>query len=424
MAGEFACSNELLNQLQSNIVWGQRGNYFEVPTDCPQRDERLGWTGDAQVFVRTATFNMNVAPFFEKWMADMRDAQQPNGEFPHYAPRLDEKRSSAAWADAGVICPWVIYERYGNLQILADNFDAMRRWVDFQETSSKNLIRPNTGYGDWLAIDAPKPGAAPTPKPLIGTAYFAHTANLVAKAAAALGRKTEAEHYAQLAGRIKAAFNREFVNADGRLIKETQTGYLLALGFDLLPESKREVAVAALIEDIKSRDWHLSTGFVGTGLLMPVLSKVGRNDVAYRILLQETYPGWLYSIRQGATTMWERWNSYTHTDGFGPVGMNSFNHYAYGAVGEWLYAVIAGIDAGAPGFKKILIQPQPGGGLTWAKGRLDSPYGVIATEWKLDGDNFTLAATIPANTTATVLLPNGERHEVGAGQHNFTVKQR
>lgn len=420
-AGDFSCSNELLNRLQANIVWGQKGNYLEVPTDCPQRDERLGWTGDAQVFVRTAAFNMNVSPFFEKWMADMRDAQQPDGQFPHYAPRLDETKSSPAWADAGVICPWVIYQQYGNTRILADNFESMRRWVDYQEQTSQQLIRPDHGFGDWLAIDAPDAGNAPTPKSLIGTAYFAHTAHILSEAAKVLGRDAEAKHYAGLSQQVKTAFNERFVQPDGRLKKETQTGYLLALGFDLLPEALRPAAVKALIADIESRDWHLSTGFVGTGLLMPVLSKAGRDDVAYRILMQESYPGWLYSIRQGATTMWERWNSYTHQNGFGPVGMNSFNHYAYGAVGEWMYAAIAGIDAAAPGFRKILIHPRPGGGLTWAKGRLDSPYGVIASEWKLTGSRFSLKVTIPPNTTAIIRLPNGETHETGAGARSYEI---
>lgn len=418
--GEFACSDERLNRLQQNIVWGQRGNFLEVPTDCPQRDERLGWTGDAQVFVRTAAFNYDIATFFEKWMADMRDAQQPNGEFPHYAPRLDETRSSAAWADAGVICPWVIYERYGNTRILEENFEAMRRWVDFQEKSSRDLIRPSTGFGDWLAIDAPKPGEAPTPKSLIGTAYFAYTARLVAQAATVLGKTAEAAAYADLADRVRLAFQREFVQPDGRLKKETQTGYLLALGFELLPAAQRPTALAALAADLASRGNHLSTGFVGTGLLLPVLSQSGRTDLAYEVLMKETYPGWLYSIAQGATTMWERWNSYTHADGFGPVGMNSFNHYAYGAVGEWLYAVVAGIDALAPGYQRILIHPRPGGGVTWARGRLDSPYGTISTDWKIEAGKFSLEALVPPNTTALVILPDGTRHEIAAGRHRFT----
>ncbi len=413
--GTFSCSHELLNQLQQNIVWGQKGNYFEVPTDCPQRDERLGWNGDAQVFVRTACYNMDVAPFFEKWLADMRDSQMPDGQFPHFAPLIGTLRmsSSPGWADAGVICPWVIYERYGNTRILADNFDSMKRWVDYQHRTSKKLIRPDGGFGDWLAV------GVETPRSLIGTAYFAHTAKLLSHAATVLQRGDEAKHYAALSQQVADAFNREFVHPDGRLKTESQTGYLLALGFDLLPEEKRPVALNALVADLESRDWHLSTGFLGTGLLMPVLSKAGRNDVAYRVVLQESYPGWLYSVRQGATTMWERWNSYTHENGFGDAAMNSFNHYAYGAVGEWMYSVIAGIDAAEPGFRKILIHPQPGGGLTWAKGRLESPYGVISTAWKLDDSKFTLEVTIPPNTTATIRLPDGKSHESGSGTYTF-----
>ncbi len=413
--GEFSCSNALLNQLQSNIVWGQKGNYFEVPTDCPQRDERLGWTGDAQVFARTACFNMDVAPFFEKWLADMRDSQMPDGQFPHFAPLVGTLRmsSSAGWADAGVICPWTIHERYGNTRILADNFESMKRWVDYQHRTSKQMIRPEGGFGDWLAV------GVQTPKTLIGTAYFAHTSNVLSQAAAVLDRDEEAKQYANLSRQVKDAFNREFVLPDGRLKTESQTGYLLALGFDLLPEDRRAVALEALLADLESRDWHLSTGFLGTGLLMPVLSKAGRNDVAYRILLQETYPGWLYSVRQGATTMWERWNSYTHEKGFGDASMNSFNHYAYGAVGEWMYSVIAGIEAAEPGFRKIRIQPQPGGGLTWAKGQLECPYGVISTDWKLEDKKFSLKVTIPPNTTAIILLPDGTSHEAGSGTHDY-----
>lgn len=423
MTGEFECSNPLLNRLQSNIVWGQKGNYLEVPTDCPQRDERLGWTGDAQVFVRTATFNMEIQPFFEKWMADMRDAQQPNGQVPVIIPRLDDKGSSPAWSDAVTICPWTIYDRYGNERILAENLGAMADWVDYQESSSDDLIWPSKdawgGFGDWLAIDAPTPGEAPTPKNLIGTAHFANSATLTAKAAEVVGDTNRAQHYRDLAERVRQAFRKEFVNRDGTLKKETQTGYLLALAFDMLEENQREKAVERLIADIESRGWHLSTGFVGTGLLMPTLSEVGRNDVAYRILMQETYPGWLYSIRQGATTMWERWNSYTHEDGFGPVSMNSFNHYAYGAVGEWMYSVIGGIDNIEPGFKKIRIRPLPGGGLNSARASLESPYGLISTSWNVKGQGFKLEATIPPNTTAVVELPDGKRHEVGSGHHSF-----
>ncbi len=428
VTGSFECSNPLLNQLQSNILWGQKGNFLEVPTDCPQRDERLGWTGDAQVFVRTATFNMDIDAFFEKWMADMRDAQLENGIVPVIIPRLNNDGASPAWSDAAVICPWVIYERYGNERILADNFELMRRWVDYQIDTSDDYIWPGEkhgswqGFGDWLAIDAPTPGEAPTPKIQIGTAYFAQVAKLLAKAAEILGKTEKAKYYSETSKKAKEAFVREFVNEDGRLKKETQTGYCLALGFDILPEKMRKTATDALVADIQSRGWHLSTGFVGTGLLMPVLSRMDRNDVAYRILLQESYPGWLYSIKQGATTMWERWNSYSHTDGFGDAGMNSFNHYAYGAVGEWMYSVIGGIDTLEPGYKKILIRPQPGGDITWAKTSLKSPYGMIATDWNLNGSTFELSVEIPPNTTAVIQLPDGQEFEKGSGNHSFAVE--
>lgn len=431
VTGRFETSDPLINQLQSNIVWGQKGNFLEVPTDCPQRDERLGWTGDAQVFIRTACFNMDVAAFFEKWMADVRDAQTPDGVFHHVAPAIGNAWASSAWADAGVICPWTIFRCYGDKEILRENFEAMTRWVDYQHRESKDLVASHTGFGDWLAIDAPDPGRAPTPVRLISTAYFAWTARLLAAAARELGKAAEAQTYERLWERVRETFQNEWVTPNGRVVGNTQTGYLLALAFDLLPEAQRPVALAHLVSDIEGRGWKLSTGFVGTPLLCPVLTRFGRTDVAYRLLHQRAYPSWLYSVDQGATTIWERWNSYTKEGGFGDVGMNSFNHYAYGSVGEWMYATVLGVDLAAesPAFQSFVLRPEPGGELTWVKGSLDAPHGRIEAEWKREGHQVTFRATVPANSVATFRLPAGAREcslgtgstfPLPAGRHEVT----
>jgi len=412
--GVFECSNADINQLQSNIRWGQKGNFLEVPTDCPQRNERLGWTGDAQVFARTACFNMDAEAFFTKWMQDLRDAQYADGRVPDVCPDVlglptgaGNARGVAAWADAVVIVPWTVYQCFGDVGILAENFDAMAAWVEFMRASSDRLIRPVVGYGDWLAIDAVTPGAAPTPRDLIGTAYFAHCARLVSKAAGLLGREADGRRFAELSEQVVAAFRREFVTPAGRVVGHTQTGYLLALAFDLLPAEQRSVALGHLVADIERRGGKLSTGFVGTPLLAPVLSRFGRTDVAYTLLLQDEYPSWLYPIRNGATTMWERWNSWTREKGFGEVGMNSFNHYAYGAIGEWLYAKVGGLDVDpdCPGYRHLIVAPEPGGGLTWARAELDTPYGRAASHWRMENDRFELDLTVPPNACATITLP-------------------
>jgi len=424
-SGSFECSNKVLNQLQSNILWGQRGNYFEVPTDCPQRDERLGWTGDAQVFIRAASWNMDVRAFFEKWMDDMRDAQDERGSFPNFAPNLGKRDGAHGWGDAGVICPWVVYERYGDVRILEENYDAMKAWVRFREEGSKDLIPPDAGFGDWLAIESVG-RVGTTPRDLIGAAYFAHSSDLVSRIAGILGEEKDAEYYAALRDRVKAAFCKHFVTETGRVCGETQTAYLLALAYDILPEALRPAAFERLVADLKFRDYHLSTGFLGTPLLCPVLTRFGRTDLAYRVLLQETYPGWLFSILQGATTMWERWNSYSKKDGFGDVAMNSFNHYAYGAVGDWMYSTILGLatDPERPGYRHVLVRPIPGGGLTRASGSLETPYGRLASSWEIRGGKFRMELEVPPNATATVRLGKLKPKEAKAGVHRYSVALR
>ena len=407
--GRFRCSNPALNRLNENIRWGLRGNFLDVPTDCPQRDERLGWTGDAQVFVGTAAFHYDVRTFFQKWMHDLADGQRKDGAFPDIAPNLLPTFGNAAWGDAGVICPWKIFWHYGDKEILEKFYPAMARWIDYQEKTSNNLLRPPTAYGDWLAINAVSPPNAPVPCDLVGTAYFAHTTQLMEKTATVLGKRADALAFRRLHGRIVKAFQNAYVTPGGRVVGHCQTSYLLALAFDLLPPALRPKAFGHLVDLIQARDWHLTTGFVGTPLLCPVLTRFGRADIAYRLLLQDTYPSWLYTVKNGATTMWERWNSYTKESGFGPVDMNSFNHYAYGAIGEWIYGVVGGIRPMAPGFKKILFAPQPGGDLRWARTSLETPLGLAKCHWKLTGKRLAIELTVPEGTNSMLELPPGFR---------------
>jgi alpha-L-rhamnosidase len=409
-AGSFECSNGMVNELQENILWGQRGNFLSVPTDCPQRDERLGWMGDAQVFVRTASFNMDVAAFFEKWMADVEDAQSPEGAFPDVAPLLkgsglmDLRWGAPAWGDAGIIVPWTIYRTYDDARIVERHYDAMVRWMEYLHKANPDLIRKNrmgNNYGDWLS-----PKGDYTPKHLLATAYWAYDARLMAEMAGAIGRAEDAKSYSDLNERIKGAFNEAYVSPDGRIEGDTQTCYLLALHMGLLPEELRPVAAEHLVGAIESEDWHLSTGFAGVGYLCPVLTDTGHTDVAYRLLLNETYPSWGYTIKNGATTIWERWDGWTEENGFQSPNMNSFNHYSLGSVGEWLYRYAAGIDLGAPGYGHIVIRPHPGGDLAYARGEYDSVRGRISSYWKIEDGVFSLEVLIPPNTSATVHVPS------------------
>jgi len=404
-AGTFVCSQPMVNQLQHNIVWGQRGNFLSVPTDCPQRDERLGWMGDAQIFARTATYNRDVAAFYEKWMDDVEDAQSPAGGFSDVSPRLvDAGDGAPAWGDAGIIVPWTVYQAYGDTGVLGAHWGAMTRWLDYITQSNPDGLwskRRNNDFGDWLSI------AADTPKDVLATAYYAYDASLMARMARALGRGQEAVRYDALFTHIKNAFNAAYVSPDGRVKGDTQTCYVLALRFGLLPPDLRPLAAKHLVADIAAKNEHLSTGFVGVGYLCPVLTETGHNDVAYRLLLNDTFPSWGYSIKQGATTIWERWDGYTKEKGFQDPGMNSFNHYSLGSVGQWLYQDVAGIDTdpNAPGFAHILIHPHPGPGLTQARAVYDSIRGRIVSAWRTDGAGLALDVTIPANTTATVFVP-------------------
>jgi len=407
--GTFTSSHEKLNQLQSNIVWGLRGNFFDIPTDCPQRDERMGWTGDAQVFGPTAMFNANVYKFWASWLQSVRESQYDNGGIPWVVPDvLYNNKVSAGWGDVCTIIPWKIYYRTGDKKILEENYETMKGWVAYHETSSKDFISSMGGFADWLQpLPANGDNKGDTSHSLIGTAFFAHSAKLTAQTAQALGKTEDYNTYNQLYKNVANAFNNKYFDEDGKVkdVAETQTSYLLALAFDLLPEAKQANAKQYLLEKIKEADDHLRTGFLGTPLLSEVLDETGEIDLMYKLLFNETYPSWFYSINQGATTIWERWNSYSKEEGFNPQNMNSLNHYAYGAIGEWMYERIAGIAPLEPGYKKIRIAPQPRTPLNSASASYETPYGKVTSSWKIENNTFQLETTIPPNTTAVISIP-------------------
>ncbi|MCW2898814.1 MAG: rhamnosidase [Streptosporangiaceae bacterium] len=406
----------MMNQLHHNITWGQRGNFLSIPTDTPARDERLGWTGDINVFAPTAAYNMESARFLTKWLQDLRDVQTSDGAFTDVAPLGERLGSgSAGWGDAGVTVPWSLYQAYGDRQVLEQSYPAMTRWISYLERNSTGHLRPAAGFGDWLNV------ADETPKDVIATAYFAYSTGLVAKTARALGKEDEARHYDELFGQIRDAFDRAYVSGDGRVKGDTQTAYVLALSMDLLPDSARGPAADRLVQLIQAKDWHLSTGFLGTPRLLPVLTATGHTDVAYRLLQQRTFPSWGYQIDKGATTMWERWDSIKPDGSFQDKGMNSFNHYAYGSVGEWMYQNITGISAGEPGYRRVVIRPRPGGDVHRASGRYDSVYGPITTRWEVRDGRFTLDVSVPVNTTAEVWVPAASAGAVTEGGRKATT---
>lgn len=402
---DFETNVPMLNQLHSNITWGQRGNFLSIPTDTPARDERLGWTGDINVFAPTAAYTMESARFLTKWLDDLRDGQPDDGAFPDVAPFIGTVgKGVAGWGDAGVTVPWALYQAYGDKRVLEQSWSSMLKWLDYLEKHSSGYLRPAEGYGDWLNIQDE------TPKDVIGTAYFAHSADLVAQVAEALGK--DPAPYKKLFGSVRDAFRAAYVTGSGRVKGDTQTAYVLALSMDLLADSDRAPAAARLVELIKSKEWHLSTGFLGTPRLLPVLTATGHTDVAYRLLVQRSFPSWGYQIDKGATTMWERWDSIKPDGSFQDAGMNSFNHYAYGSVGEWMYTNISGIAPADPGFRKILVRPRPGGGVTEARSTFDALYGPVTTHWKTGPEGFRLTLTLPANTTAEVWIPADKRTHV------------
>ena len=407
--GTFTSSHEKLNQLQSNIVWGLRGNFLDIPTDCPQRNERLGWTGDAQVFGPTSMFNADVYKFWASWMQSVRESQFENGAIPWTVPDArGNKIASSGWGDVCVIIPWKIYMRTGDKGFLEDNFEMMKRWVAHHEEMSKDYISNMMSFSDWLQ-PYPENGntRGDTSRNLIGTAFFAHSAKLTAQTAQVLGKTEEQAKYEALYKKVAKAFDNTYFDETGKVkgVTETQTSYLLALAFDLLPEEKQKNAQTNLLRKLKEADNHLRTGFLGTPLLSQVLDEMGQIDLMYKLLFNETYPSWFYSINQGATTIWERWNSYSKTEGFNPQNMNSLNHYAYGAIGEWMYERVAGIAPLEAGYKTIRIAPQPREPLTSASANLVTPYGKVSSSWEIKNSMFLLTVIIPPNTTAEIEIP-------------------
>ena len=427
--GNFECSDPALNKLWQNILWTQRGNMLSIPTDCPQRDERQGWMGDIQIFVGTGIFNMDMAAFFTKWMRDVRDAQATDGRFADFSPHpFDKNRvftGVPGWGDAGIVVPWRVWQQYGDKRILAENFESGKRWVEFIRSNNTDLLWKNkrgNDYGDWLNSDTliyegfPKKGGQ-VPKEIFATMMFAYAADLLSRMASVLGKNDEAQQYRTLFDDIKQAFNKAYVADDGRIQGDTQAGYAIALHFGLLPEKTRPLAVKYMLEGIDRYNGHMSTGFHSTYRMMLELTGSRHNDVAYKLINNRTFPSWGYSIENGATTIWERWDGYVKGRGFQNKGMNSFNHYAIGAVGEWMYRVILGInnDDSHPAYEHFAIHPQPGGGLKWAKGSYNSIRGKIESGWTISGSKLKLNITIPANTTATVYLPAKDSRSVMEG---------
>ncbi len=454
--GTFSCSNPLLNQLQHNIRWGLKGNFLDVPTDCPQRDERLGWTGDAQIFVSTACFLKNTHSFFTKWLRDLEAEQRDDGAVSNVVPNIIRDQGviegvvgspfgSSAWGDAATIIPWTLYRYYGDLGVLRQQYSSMERWVGFiQREATDGLIWEKTfSFGDWVALDA-KPGSflGSTPIGLISTSFYALSTQILAKSAKLLGKDSEAQKYAKLYEQVRAAFTKKFMGKDNRPISRTQTSCILPLVFDLLEDDQKGPTVDLLCELLDEQDGHLSTGFVGTPFICKALSDNGKLKEAYDLLLKQDYPSWLYQVTQGATTIWEHWDGLKPDGSMWNPSMNSFNHYAYGAIGQWLYTVVAGlnIDEEQPGFKHTIIRPRIGGGLSFAQASHLSPYGEISSRWEVAGNKVILTVNIPANATATVILEGSEGVvssedvdvtvvdgasicEIGSGNYIFTYER-
>ena len=430
--GGFECSHPGLNQLHANVRWSMKGNFVDIPTDCPQRDERLGWTGDIEVFAPTASFLADCAGFLGSWLQDLAVEQRILGTVPPYVPWVElifPPMGTAAWSDAAVIVPWTLYEQYGDVGVLERQFHSMKAWVDHTTTLSSDSELWDQGFqfGDWLDPAAPpeNPAAARTETALVATAYRAQSARLLSRAAAALGRHDDAAWYGALADRVVAAFNHEFVTPTGRLSSDAQTAYALALGFELLasPE-QRERAGRRLRELVAAEGYRIGTGFVGTPLVCDALADGGHVDDLYFLLLQEECPSWLYPVSMGATTIWERWDSMLADGSINPGEMTSFNHYALGAVADFLHRRVAGRAPAAPGYRRILVSPLPGGGLTHASAYHRTPYGMATVAWRREAARLLVDVTVPPSTTATVVLPGIDSVDVGSGTHHFEVPYR
>lgn len=422
--GDFQCSNRKVNQLQHNIAWGQRGNFLDIPTDCPQRDERLGWTGDAQIFSWTAAFNRNTALFFRKWMRDVAAESSLEKGVPHVVPDILGSYSSSAWSDVAVIVPWVVYQTYGDKGILEENWKCMHEWVDYikNQCGENGLWQTGYQYGDWLALDkeesADRTGA--TDKYMIANAYYLYVTNLVKQTAEVLGFTENAEKYQKLYDTTLEAFRQEYYTNTGRIVSETQTGAILSLYFNLAREKDRTRILQTLKTNIENHKNHLATGFVGTPYLCHALSENGEHKLAGTIFMKEDYPSWFYAVNMGATTIWERWNSIMPDGSFDASGMNSLNHYAYGSIGDWMYRKVAGVSQLKPGYKKFKVQPMFVKGIEEAGAEFESAYGKIESKWSCKDGKIHGYVKVPANTTAEIHLPEKEDViTVGSGIYEY-----
>ncbi len=410
----FECSDERVNQLFGNIQWGQRGNFVDVPTDCPQRDERLGWTGDCQVFARTACINMDSHMVLTKWLGDLALDQSRVGSIPHVVPRvfanIQQNYGSAAWGDAATIVPWTLYQCYGDKRILERQYPSMRRWLEFIASQSNDYLWDSgKHFGDWLALDAYEGSyVGATDKALIATAFYAYSTRLTQKTAEVLGYEREAAELNQLYKRIVRAYRREYITPNGRLAVRTQTAHVLTLYFDLAEDAHRDRIKRDLLTLIEERGGHLSTGFVGTPYLCPLLTAIGAHDVAGQLLMKNDYPSWLYPISKGATTMWEHWDGIKPDGSFWSADMNSYNHYAYGAIGEWMMRALAGIDLLEPGYRRIMLHPRPISELSFVSAWQKTPYGKVRCEWRISGEEHTVRCSVPAGTTAVLVLDDAQ----------------
>jgi alpha-L-rhamnosidase len=426
--GWFESSEPLVNRLHENVVWSMRGNFFDLPTDCPQRDERLGWTCDIQVFAPTASFLYDSAGFLESWLRDLKAEQSSDGVVPFTIPNVlgaGGITPMTAWGDAAVIVPWVLYQRYNDPSILEAQFESMKAWVNHLEHITQPGLLWDKGpqFGDWLDPSAPpeNPGAAKTPSYVVATAYFARSAELLGQAARVLEKVTESQHYLKLAAKIRAAFVAEYVTPNGRILGDATTAYALALEFELLHPAQRHHAQKRLLELVRDSGYRIGTGFVGTPLVCDALCKAGAFEAAFRLLLQRHCPSWLYPVTMGATTIWERWDSMLSDGSINPGEMTSFNHYALGAVADWLHRSVAGLAPAAPGYQKLEVRPILGGGFTHARASHITPYGLASVSWKIENNQFILELTVPANTSAQVYLPDGSTPlEVGSGAYQWT----
>ena len=422
--GDFFCSNKKVNQLQSNITWSQRGNFLDIPTDCPQRDERLGWMGDAQVFSWTAAFNRNTALFYTKWMRDIAAESSLEKGVPHVVPDILGQYSASAWSDAAVIIPWVVYQVYGDKGILEENWKCMHEWVDYirNNCGENGLWQTGFQYGDWLALDkeesADRTGA--TDKYMIANAYYLYVTDLVRKTAEVLGKAEEASKYEELYAATLEAFREEYYTTTGRIVSETQTGAILSLYFNLAREKDRERILNTLLTNIENHKNHLATGFVGTPYICHTLSENGKHDMAANLFMKEDYPSWLYAVNMGATTIWERWNSIRPDGTFDESGMNSLNHYAYGSVGDWMYRKVCGLSQLEPGYKKFQVKPMFVKGIEEWGVEFESVYGKIAAKTSCKNGKIHVHVEVPVNTTAVIVLPEkDEVYEVGSGIYDY-----